>query len=143
MNVRLLGSDVNVDAPVAFTFKTTGTVVVWVPDVRLINPPYDPFANEPGVAVTVRTSGVVPLAGVTASQFVPEKDEAVKLTVVPLLETTKRFCVAVELPPVTLNVSCVGEAVITPVCAGNRLARPKKTKTLSASALCVKITCFK
>jgi hypothetical protein len=64
-------------------------------------------AKLPVDAVTVRAWGVVPLAGVTASQFPADCAEAVKFTGAPA-DVTVRFCVLEVVPDAVLKVSVVG-----------------------------------
>lgn len=71
---------------------------------------------------------MVPEVGLTVSQLPLEKVETVKLAAVLLLEITTRFSVPVVPPVETLNVSCVGDALIAADWAGRRLTRPNSRK---------------
>ena len=112
MNVRLPGEAEKGEAPFASTLRITGTLVLVPLVVTETKPPYEPAVKAPGVTDTVRTCGVVPEAGVTASQLPPENAAVVKFSSFPLSETMTRFWVAVDPPVCALNVNCVGEARI-------------------------------
>ena len=85
-----------------------------------------PAVSAPGFTATVTMAGVVPAAGVTVSQLLPENGTTVNFTAVLPVELTRTLCVAVVAPAVTVKVSWEGDAAITGVCAGRWLAKPSR-----------------
>lgn len=136
LKVRLTGVAAKLEIPIGFTVRVTGTVVLFKPDEIEINPVYGPGVSDPGFADTVTLAGVLPDAGVTASQLLPENEAKVKPTDEPPLEVTMRFWVPAGPPADRVKVSLAGDT-LSAVCADDRLARPKKTKRALKEAMVV------
>ncbi|SRR5258708_4610382 len=104
LNVNEPGETWNIDVPPELTFRITSTVMELLPDVTVMKPAYAPVAIAPGFTETESTCGVLPVRGVTESQFPLETVPTVKLATELVVEVTSRFCAGGALPLV-LNVS--------------------------------------
>jgi hypothetical protein len=88
-------AEMGLAAPVVPEFSVTGTEMLVVPAKMLIKPAWAPAVAVPADAVTTR--GVVPVCGVTVSQFVSEY--AVTVTVCgPLDDVIRIVCTGVVTP---------------------------------------------